>query len=1160
MSRIETVSHTIELVPTGYTGQSGLTANSNNPYTNGQNSSSNTSTYARIQGSSNNSQGYIYYTFTIPSIPSSATITSVTAKFRARFSNGSGVSGNAQLYRTTTAVGSATSVSGTTSNVYNIASASGWTASNITNLRLRVNTTRTSNNRYMYFYGADVTIVYTVNETIYEITASADSSGTVTPTSGEATAGSNYTLALSGAPYKVLDNNVDVTSQVVEATSEASSYTVTKPSGASYGFNQSGSSYVSANTGQNSSAAVGVITLTIRNNATVTISAVASSESGYDYCYLSDIGSTFSTSAAAESSYKWRGSGSDSSTVNYGSLTPGTYTIYAKYYKDQYEASGSDTFTFTVNISETVPPAGGYVYTINNVSADHTVVVQYNPPITYNISGTVASSLSVSPSLPQSIGQGSNFNLTITPTLPGTITVVDNNTATATYTIPLGNLSAKTYTITNVQAAHTLSIQFTELAKYNITGTVATGLSISPSLPVNNKYQGTDQIFTITPSEAGILTVNDNGTPTTYVIPRNNIQAVEYAISNIGANHTLTVTFEALQQYQISGTAASGLTLSPALPQTVYTGDDFTLTITPSAGGKVIVNDNGQDYIYTVSRTNVQPVYHYIANIAEAHVLNITYEAPIQYTVSGTVGSGVSISPSLPQSFYTGDNFALTITPSDAGIITVVDNDRTTTYQIVAGQVAAVIYNINGITESHTLAITFEALPQYTIVSGSIATGITINPSLPVTKYLGESQTFTITPSTSGTITVLENDVEKAIYYIIPGEVNSVSYSITNIAADHEIEIKFSELPEFTATASLTGTGNLSTNSITDYGGKRITFTITNVPSSNIIIAIQDGKNISDEVEVDGTTYTYTFLLVNNTSITFTSKVPQNVDVAQTIDQFGTINPSTTQSVLEGTEYTLQITPTDYQTTATAPLSVSDNYIEVSDKLETRHDTASSTLTASSQTTSGVSSNSGGLTNAVGKTAESPYSVGSTNAYASNGSTGYCIYSFNVSGIPSDATIKSVSCKVYGHAESTTYTEGSRECSLQFYNNTTAVGTKDHFTSTTNYILEMTNCGTWIRSDLNNIKLRCTVAYYGGGVGGISLTIEYEINAIRYYYTTTVYEAKTISVKYKPDFYVKVNNQWKGRTLTSMLPKINGKYVNVKKMYVKIGGIWKSVD
>ncbi|MBP5471006.1 MAG: hypothetical protein J6Z11_17385 [Candidatus Riflebacteria bacterium] len=42
---------------------------------------------------------------------------------------------------------------------------------------------------------------------------------------------------------------------------------------------------------------------------------------------------------------------------------------------------------------------------------------------------------------------------------------------------------------------------------------------------------------------------------------------------------------------------------------------------------------------------------------------------------------------------------------------------------------------------------------------------------------------------------------------------------------------------------------------------------------------------------------------------------------------------------------------------------------------------------------------------------------------------------------------------------------------------------------------------------------------------GISLVIEYELNQTRYYYTTTVYEEKTINVKYKPDFYVKVKSQ-----------------------------------
>ena len=1168
-----TITGSLTFIPNGYTGASNMSvSNATRAYY----GSDHTDQYATVTASST-SQGYVYFTLdtsTVSSLPSNATITSITAKFRARLSNTSRISSAAgQLYNNTTAMGSSTSIATTTVTEFTISNTGSWTRSNLTNMRLRLTGKRASSNYSgaIYLYGATITVNYSYTVTTYDVTASVtDAGGTVSPTSGEVIAGESYTIGLTPnsagvRPFKVLDNNVDVTSQLVESSGQASSYTVAKASGASYGFNeQSGGYWESGNTGVNNSAAVAVITLTIRNNATVTINATASSEASYDYGYLSEIGSTFSTSASAESSYKWRGSGTDYDTVNYGTLTPGTYQIYAKFYKDQYEAGNDDTFTFKVNISETVPTGGGFTYTINNVQANHTVTVQFNPSTAYNITGTVASSLSVSPSLPQSVYEGYDFDFIITPTLPGTITVVDNNSTAATYIIPLGDLSAKTYTIENVHAAHVLNIQFVELAKYNITGTIATGLSISPSLPVNNKYQGTSQTFTITPTAPGTIVVNDNGNITRYTIPRNNIHSVEYSISDIATNHTLAITFEALQQYQISGTVQSGLTVSPTLPQSVYGGDDFTLTITPSAGGKVIVNDNGQDYIYTVSRTNVQPVTHYIANIAEAHVLAITYEAPVQFTVSGTVGSGVSISPSLPQSFYTGDNFALTITPSDAGIITVVDNSKTTTYQIVAGQVAAVIYNINGITESHTLAITFEALPQYTISVGpnGIASGVTISPSLPVTKYLGESQTFTITPSTSGTITIIEDNVEKAIHYIIPGEVNPVTYSITNIAANHTLEVKYSVLPQFTATASLTGTGTLSDTSITEYAGNKLTFTVSNVPTSNILIIVQDGQNVSAKAEQSGTTYTYIFPLVNDTNITFTSKVPQNVDVDATIDQFGSVDPEST-TVLEGDEYTLVITPSDYQTNPpTKPLSVSDNYVEVVDQLELKQDTASPTFTANNSSYTNLSSSNTSLwANARNKTAENPSTTSSSsNSYSSgNNTTGTITYTFDFSSIPSNANIISVSCRARGHAESSTK-DSTHFCRIQLYKNGTAVGSYGQFSSTSNATINVANCGTWTRSELNNLTFVVTVGYYGGMIYGISLVIEYEVDAWRYYYTVPVYEAKEIFVKYKPDFYVKVNNQWKGRTLTSLLPKIGDLRKHVKKLYVKIGGVWKSVD
>ena len=122
------------------------------------------------------------------------------------------------------------------------------------------------------------------------------------------------------------------------------------------------------------------------------------------------------------------------------------------------------------------------------------------------------------------------------------------------------------------------------------------------------------------------------------------------------------------------------------------------------------------------------------------------------------------------------------------------------------------------------------------------------------------------------------------------------------------------------------------------------------------------------------------------------------------------------------------------------------------------------------------------------------------------------------------------------------------------------MGTAVHYSSTSNSILTIQDCGTWTRAMLDNLKFRCTVAYYGGMIYGISLVIAYELNQTRYYYTTTVYEEKTIYVKYKPDFYIKTSGNWIGLTLTSMFPQIGNSIKSVKSIFVKINDDWYSVD
>jgi hypothetical protein len=353
-------------------------------------------TYATITNTNaSTSSRYLYLRgFNFSSIPANAIINSFTVKVKGYESGLATSTSYAPRLANGTSVLSNTTASsnfGTSTKTITIPTgALTWDqiVNYGSNFTIYIYVRRNSRNTtgYAYIHGAEILVDYTI-PIYHSITASVDQDATLSSTSASVLEGEPYVLSIypndnSTAPVSVTDNNVDVTSQVVSKNGQASSVAVATASGASYGFTQSGNSWVSSNTGQNGSAAVSVITLTIRNTATVTIDAVASSESGYDYGYLSDIGDTFSTSASTESSYKWRGSGSDSSTVNYGTLQPGTYTIYAKYYKDNYSESGSDTFTFTVNISETVPSGTYYEYTISNVTGDHNIVVIYKRSIT----------------------------------------------------------------------------------------------------------------------------------------------------------------------------------------------------------------------------------------------------------------------------------------------------------------------------------------------------------------------------------------------------------------------------------------------------------------------------------------------------------------------------------------------------------------------------------------------------------------------------------------------------------------------------------------------------------------------------------------------------------------------------------------------------------
>ena len=154
----------------------------------------------------------------------------------------------------------------------------------------------------------------------------------------------------------------------------------------------------------------------------------------------------------------------------------------------------------------------------------------------------------------------------------------------------------------------------------------------------------------------------------------------------------------------------------------------------------------------------------------------------------------------------------------------------------------------------------------------------------------------------------------------------------------------------------------------------------------------------------------------------------------------------------------------------------------------------------------------------IGKSAANGNST--SNMYSSGQSTtGVVNYSFDLSSIPSNATIDSVSCSVKAHEENASRSEFT----LQLYSGNTAKGSRTTVNGTSNTIYSL-SCGSWTRAELDNLVLHTTYGYYGGLVAGATLVIEYSLSEVSYSVTLTGSSSEwSISGN---GIYKKANGQW----------------------------------
>lgn len=157
-------------------------------------------------------------------------------------------------------------------------------------------------------------------------------------------------------------------------TTSGNSYTVSTVSGASYSFTQNAAGYYESNNkGVHNSAALAKVTITTDGTKYVVFDCINYAESWCDYGLLSTTGGTLTTDNTADSSNVFQSFYSYNSgsirRVNYGKLAAGTYTVYAKFRKDQSVNSYNDSLQFKVSFESSAPSTVQSSYSITTTGS-----------------------------------------------------------------------------------------------------------------------------------------------------------------------------------------------------------------------------------------------------------------------------------------------------------------------------------------------------------------------------------------------------------------------------------------------------------------------------------------------------------------------------------------------------------------------------------------------------------------------------------------------------------------------------------------------------------------------------------------------------------------------------------------------------------------------
>lgn len=367
-------------------------------------------TYATLTHTTSGTTSYYCYIkgFNFSAVPDDAIVSSITIRIRGYESNLSTSTSYApRLYNSTSTITGASAASsnfGTSASTITVPYTGDWATLKGygSNLGIRVTVRRSSRNTqgYLYIYGAEIEVTYTV-PVYHSVTISNSTSATVTASESNPLEGTDVEIrsdTLSG--ITITDNGVDVTSQFTQRQDSGASYDVVNVGTYGFPLNSQTGYYTSNNKGINKSAAVCRIDLHLPVAADITFSFINYAEQGYDFGVFGNVDVALSNSYYAagssgatitDSSYKLACNTntynkSTVQTLTYSNVSSGDHSIWVKYSKDDGTSSNNDTLQFSVAITliEPFTPTTYYGYDITNIQADHAIVVAASgnlPPV-----------------------------------------------------------------------------------------------------------------------------------------------------------------------------------------------------------------------------------------------------------------------------------------------------------------------------------------------------------------------------------------------------------------------------------------------------------------------------------------------------------------------------------------------------------------------------------------------------------------------------------------------------------------------------------------------------------------------------------------------------------------------------------------------------------